>query len=350
MSAAEDTREDARRVAELAQRLLGEEIESLAPVYAGLGLRRFYRVRTASGRTAIARVEAREDPAGRPPGIPPEPPLEPIRALLDQAGLPVPRTYGCDSAGRIDLLEDLGDESLFARAQSARAEETQRLVARALDLVPRLQRVRDDRRGIAAFSRRLAPSWIAYKADLFARYSLPDALGRPARASEEAAVRDAFAWIAGEIERAPQRLSHRDFQSQNLMLRPDGSLVLIDLQGAFLAPPEYDLVCLLRDSYLELPEAFVAEELARVRPALPDAPDAAAFAARFELLTLTRKGKDHARFLYAARERGDARFLPFAPRTARMLGRAAARSARLDARLGRLAELLARWVEGACAA
>jgi aminoglycoside/choline kinase family phosphotransferase len=90
-----------------------------------------------------------------------------------------------------------------------------------------------------------------------------------------------------------------------LLVRPDGVLGLIDLQGAFLAPPEYDFVCLLRDSYLELPEAFVDSELARVRPALPAAPDAASFRARFELLTLTRKGKDHARFLYAAQERGD---------------------------------------------
>ena len=61
---------------------------------------------------------------------------------------------------------------------------------------------------------------------------------------------------------------------------------------------------------------------------------------------LTRKGKDHARFLYAARTRGDQRFLAFAPRTARVLARAARRAAPLDACIARLAELLAGW-EGA---
>jgi hypothetical protein len=335
--------DEAQRCAALARAALGEEIARVVPIAAGIGLRRFYRLTTASGRSAIARVEAEEDPAGRPPGIPPEPAFEPIRALLERAGLPVPKRYG--HAPGLELLEDFGDESLCARSSRASPAETQTLVARALDLVPRLQRVADDGSGVAAFARRLDAPYFAYKADLFARYSLADALGRAPSAAEDAALREAFAWIGAEAGRAPQRLAHRDFQSQNLLVRPGGALGLIDLQGAFLAPPEYDLVCLLRDSYLELSEAFVEGELARLRLALPDRPSAESFRARFELLTLTRKGKDHARFLYAARERGDARYLVFAPRTARSLAGAARRAAGIDPHIARLAELLARWSE-----
>ncbi len=346
MSAAE-VETEAKRIAERARVWLREAIVEVAPLSAALGLRRFYRVRAVSGRTAIARVETSEDPAGRPPGLPPEPALEPIRALFERAELPVPKCHGREPG--LELLEDFGDESLYVRSQHADARALHALVARALDLVPRIQRVTDDGTGIVAFERKLDAPYFAYKADLFARYSLADALGRAPRASEDTALREAFAWIGSECARAPLRLAHRDFQSQNLLLRANDALGLIDLQGAFLAPPEYDLVCLLRDSYLELPESFVAAELARVRPALPDTPDAASFAARFDLLTLTRKGKDHARFLYAAQERGDARFLAFAPRTARMLGRAAARAAVLDPRIARVAELLARWREVACA-
>ena len=55
---------------------------------------------------------------------------------------------------------------------------------------------------------------------------------------------------------------------------------MIDLQGAFLAPPEYDLVCLLRDSYVELEAEEVQEQLDRIRPELPDAPEPEGFAAR----------------------------------------------------------------------
>jgi aminoglycoside/choline kinase family phosphotransferase len=334
-------RADAKAIADLARRALGEPLVEVVRLASGIGLRRFYRVRGAGGRSAIARVESDEDPAGRPPGIPAEPPLEPIRALLERAGLPVPRRFG--AAPGIELLEDFGDESLYARSLRADAAETQAWVASALDLLPRLQRVADDGSGVEAFRRRLDAPYFAYKADLFCRYSLPDALGRAPSAAEAAAAREAFVWIGEEASRAPLRLSHRDFQSQNLLLRPGGQLGLIDLQGAFLAPPEYDLACLLRDSYLDLSEAFVEGELVRVRPALPAPPGADELRARFELLTLTRKGKDHARFLYAAKERGDARYLAFAPRTARTLGRAARRAAGFDARIARLADLLAHW-------
>ena len=121
---------------------------------------------------------------------------------------------------------------------------------------------------------------------------------------------------------------------------------MIDLQGAFLAPPEYDLVCLLRDSYVELGDEEIAFQLARVRPALPDAPDPESFARRFDLLTLTRKGKDHALFLYAAKTRGINDYLRFVPPTVRALRATALRRASESPRLARLAELVGQLPEG----
>src|SRR5262245_66672323 len=100
------------RVRRAVEQQLGAQVLGVEPLAAGLGLRRFARVRLSGGPapTLIARVEAPEDPAGRPTGLQPEPPLEPIRALLERAGLPVPRRYG--SAPGIELLEDYGDVSL----------------------------------------------------------------------------------------------------------------------------------------------------------------------------------------------------------------------------------------------
>ena len=81
--------------------------------------------------------------------------------------------------------------------------------------------------------------------------------------------------------------------------------------------------------------------MGRVRPALPDAPDPETFRRRFDLLTLTRKGKDLARFVQASAERGDTRYLRFVPTTVRALREAAARVGPTDSRLARLAELIA---------
>ena len=81
----------------------------------------------------------------------------------------------------------------------------------------------------------------------------------------------------------------------------------------------------------------------------PDAPDPEPFARRFDLLTLTRKAKDHARFLYAAETRGERGFLRYLPTTVRILRAASARAARRDPRLAPLAELIDGLEESPCA-
>ena len=125
---------------------------------------------------------------------------------------------------------------------------------------------------------------------------------------------------------------------------------MLDVQGALLAPPEYDAVCLLRDSYVELPArgAGGPPRLAASRGSRTPRTRTRS-GCRFDLLTVTRKGKDHARFLYAARERGDARWLRHVPATARALRAAAPRVARRDPALADLAGWLARLPDSPCA-
>lgn len=341
-----DTDAPQAELAALCRSALAARLTRVEPLTAALGTRRFFRLHLegAACATAVARVEAAEDPRIRPPGAATEPPLEPLRTLLEDNGLPVPAHLGSDPAAGIELLEDVGDRSLRDAAAEASAEERRELYREACDLVPRLQRVAP-RPDLPAFQRKLDPELFAFKAGLFTQYAAPLALGgRPAKPGERAAILDAFAAVAEVCGAAPQRLAHRDFQSANLHVSPrasGGRLVMIDLQGAFQAPPEYDLTCLLRDSYVELPKEERDGHLSRVRPALPDAPDPETFRRRFDLLTLTRKGKDLARFLQAAAERGDTRYRSFVPATVRALHEAAARVGSTDPRLARLAELIA---------
>ncbi len=334
---------------------LGVEVTGIEPIAGQIGLRRFLRVHLAARpggpSTLVARIEAPEDSASRPSGTPPEPALEPIRALLEAHALPVPRSFAGDAAAGIELLEDVGARSLAAAVATADDATRRALYSEVCALIPRLQRIAGPAAGVAAFARRLGAEQIAYKATRFSEWSLPER-GRPASVAEAHAVRAAFEVVAEAVERAPRRLAHRDLQSSNIQLReaaaPGARVVLLDLQGAWLAPPEYDLVCCLRDSYVELPEREVEDHLAHVRPELPDAPDPEIFAERFDLLTLARKGKDHALFHFVARTRGDARFLRFVPTTVRQLRRASERAAARDARITPLAELIAELPETPC--
>ncbi|MFP6624447.1 MAG: phosphotransferase [Myxococcota bacterium] len=325
------------RIRALVRSALGRDVTGIEPVEAGLGSRRFFRVglgQPGEPGSLVARVERDEDPSLRPPGVAPEPPLAPILTWLSSHDLPVPV---CSAAGPgLMLLEDLGDTSLESAAHSLPIEDLHALYLRACDLVPRLQSLPPPASGLANFDRRLDEALFRYKADQFVEWVLPWA---ETNAGAEV-VTDAFARIADEARDAPQRLAHRDYKAANLHVQ-DNRLVMIDLQGALLAPPEYDLVCLLRDSQVALDEDFVKNALTAIRPVLPDAPTADAFARRFTLLTLTRNGKDLSRYLWAAKVRDDPRYLTHVPRARETLLAAAAEAAGWDPAFARLADVIA---------
>jgi hypothetical protein len=326
--------------------------QACEPLAAGLGSRCFFRV--TLGRApwrVIARCERAEDPSLRPAGVPGEPPLEPIRAHLEQAGLPVPRRYGARDG--VTLLEDLGDDTLESCVHTTLPQERKRLYGLACELVPLLQRLDGNPSRVTNFARKLDRPLFAYKADQVCRWLIPELSGCATTPAQRDVVNAAFDTVAAHALAAPQRLAHRDFKAQNLHVtgRASGSerVSMIDLQGAFLAPPEYDLVCLLRDLHVPLPAAEVKRYRERTRPKLPDAPARADFDQRFDLLTLSRAGKDTSRFLYAVQERGDHRYREFIPTGVRYVRDAAANTAALHPTLDRFHALIEELSEAPCA-
>lgn len=332
------------RLEQLVLDRLGTAGVAFEPLAAGLGTRRFVRIRLESGSvlSVVARIEEPEDPAIRPAGVAPEPALEPLRKFLEDAGLPVPASYGRDAAHGIDLLEDLGPESLAKTLEAADPGRRKCLVGEACRWIPRLQSLaRAD--GIAAFDRRLDATLFRYKAEQVIEWVLSRALRRPIGTQDADVVRAAFQHVADHCNSAPLRLAHRDYQSTNLHIRPDcepgAELAMIDFQGAFLAPPEYDLVCLLQDPHAGLGEHEIDEQLETIRAQLPDAPTREDLRHRFHLLTLTRCGKDLARYFYAAETHGDDRFTHLQRRLAGSLQRAAQAVSGTHPSLANLAEI-----------
>jgi aminoglycoside/choline kinase family phosphotransferase len=70
--------------------------------------------------------------------------------------------------------------------------------------------------------------------------------------------------IAERLASFPRVLVHRDFQSQNIIIR-NGQAYLIDFQGMRPGLPEYDLASLFYDPYIGLPEMERAELTAYYR-------------------------------------------------------------------------------------
>jgi hypothetical protein len=88
--------------------------------------------------------------------------------------------------------------------------------------------------------------------------------------------------------------------------------VLIDFQDALMAPPMYDLVALLRDSYIPLNQSTVDRLLTyywrQAEGLLPFATEAA-MRQHFHLQTVQRKLKDAGRFIFIDRVKGNPGFL-----------------------------------------
>lgn len=343
----EDQRE---ALAALVKHELGAELRQIESIAPGLGNRRFFRLAlegsdaSAKPSHLIARAEAEEDNSKRAQGVAVEPPLEPLLRFLEAAGLPVPRHYGGDPELAVELLEDLGSTSLEAAAHTVERSLRLELYHEACSLIPRLQRLEAPQPTLAAFERRLDRPLFESKADRVVNWALPYWLGRNPSEAEAQVIREAFSFVADICSDAPARLSHRDLKAANIHLRAGAAkgerLVLIDLQGAFMAPPEYDLVCLLRDNHILLPIEDVKALLEATRTRLPDAPAPDTFMQRFTLLTLTRVSKDAAHYIHAFTSAGDTRYLGFLPTAREVLREGSRRAAGWDPSLQRFGELV----------
>ena len=142
-------------------------------------------------------------------------------------------------------------------------------------------------------------------------------------------------------------LCHRDYHSRNLMLH-GGALHIIDFQDARLGPDTYDMVSLLRDSYVDLPEATVEELVAYFialkRPQGTPPADWLAwehdYRRRFDVMALQRNLKALGTFGYQTSVRRNSVYIQYIPRTIRHVQQNLAH----HARFGRLRELLAPFI------
>lgn len=245
---------------------------------------------------------------------PAELPFLNIQRYLALAGVPVPAVHRAALEEGTLLLEDLGDVTLEAALATTPASQ---LYGAAIDVLADL-RVRAEAHpdaGCLAFRRSFDSALYRWELDHYQEYGLAARTGA-ASPAEATVLARSFDALAEELAALPRGFTHRDYQSRNLMVAPRG-LVVIDFQDALLGPRQYDLVALLRDSYVELSDALVDDLLARyidrVQTQTGERLDAAAFRHTFDMLTVQRKLKDGGRFEFIARVKGNPTFLPHVP-------------------------------------
>jgi aminoglycoside/choline kinase family phosphotransferase len=334
------------RVRSAAARLTGREATGL-PVRRLAGhasMRSYWRVGTPPDSLVVmvlpedARPE--EITKGGPPTVNP---FVDVQRYLEGIGVRVPAIRAFYEPEGLMVLEDLGDEMLETRLLAGEAAEP--LYAAAIDQLARLRaHAEANPRGSIAFTRAFDHDLYLWELQHFREWLLEAWKGASLTSAERAAVDRHFEAIARALDAEPKGFTHRDYQSRNLMVLPGGAQAVIDFQDALLGPRQYDLVALLRDSYVELPPDLVERMLRRYldRLVAEGGPrlDYGPFRAVFDLLTVQRKLKDAGRFVFIDRVRKNPDFLRSIPASLRYVREAFSR--RPD--LAELQILLARHV------
>ena len=265
-----------------------------------------------------------------------------VATLLARMPVPIPDVLGhADDLGVL-ALQDLGDVTLQAHLGAATPAEHAALYRQAVALIAELQH-----RGAELASPDYLPYGIAFdvekltwELDFFTKHFLEAYRGVTLAAPEREALRHEFAGIVRELASEPRVLCHRDYHSRNLMLH-ESQLYIIDFQDARLGPDTYDLVSLLRDSYVDLPEQTVDELIAYFLAVKGDAGAERDFKKRFDVMALQRNLKALGTFGYQTTARRNPVYIQYIPRTLRYVRN---NLAHYD-RFGRIRELLATHVE-----
>jgi len=243
-----------------------------------------------------------------------------VASLLRNRGIPVPEVYAEDLDHGVVLLEDLGDVTLHDELAKRPRVQWPELYGRAIDLLAELhERCEDLPADSIVARRRFDRALLDWELDHFRQWGLEALWGElPSEARQE--LDAGFGRIVDAIEAMPYGFAHRDYQSKNLMVRPNGALVVLDFQDALLGPRAYDLVALLCDSYvaldLELQESMIDRYAALRRI------DRGALHREFWWVALHRKLKDAGRFIFIDRVRKNPDFLRWFPQSLVYVGRA----------------------------
>jgi N-acetylmuramate 1-kinase len=314
-------------------------VASVLPLTGDASDRRYFRVLRREEPSVVFALNTDPFDADRLPFVR-------VAGLFAAMPLPVPAIL--DRAGDLGLLvlEDLGDVTLQAHLGAAPAAEHNRLYRQAVSFIEVMQR-----RGAELASPTYPPYGVAFdvekllwELEFFTKHYLEAYRGAVIPAPTRTALAAEWRALAEELAAEPQVLCHRDYHSRNLMLHRS-ELFIIDFQDARLGPDTYDLVSLLRDSYVDLTESavedLIAYFIALKRPAGTPAAEFLTwerdYRARFDVMALQRNLKALGTFGYQTSVRRNPVYIQYIPRTIRHVQKNLAR----HQRFARLRELLA---------
>jgi len=224
--------------------LRGFSALSLHPIKNGGSSRRFFRIRSAEKSTAILVHDLGEKEENRH--------YARMAEFLVSHSVPVPRVLAKREDDGLLWLEDLGEQHLWDFRQEP-WEIRRPLYESVLRRIAPLHRLDPEiaaREGLnlqLAFDERL----YRWEQEYFVEHCLGGIFRTPVGTGKCLLQDPAMVRLGRSLASLPRHLVHRDFQSQNILIR-DGEAWFIDFQGMRPGLFQYDLASLLCDPYVEI--------------------------------------------------------------------------------------------------
>ncbi len=182
-------------------------------------------------------------------------------------GLNVPEILLADLSKGFLLLSDFGDTLLLNKllAHQHNTDYVDTLYRRCIDDLLIIQnsftpsaQADASAIGLPPYDRALLQSEV----HLFSDWLVTRKIGYTLQSNEIDLLEDTFRQLIDNALNQPRVPVHRDYHSRNIMLVDgDSTLGHLDFQDAVFGPITYDLVSLLRDCYIEWPQARITEWL-----------------------------------------------------------------------------------------
>jgi N-acetylmuramate 1-kinase len=239
-----------------------------------------------------------------------------VAGLFERMPVPVPKVLGhADDIGVL-ALEDLGDVTLQAHLGAASPSLHAALYRQAVALIATLQRRGSELESAEHIPYRIAfdVEKLTWEMDFFIKHFIEAYRGVLISPVVREALREEFAEIVNQLAAEPRVLCHRDYHSRNLMVLED-TLYIIDFQDARMGPDTYDLASLLRDSYVDLPDATVRELIAYFLALKGTTDSEREYRDRFDVMALQRNLKALGTFGYQTTARRNPVYIQYIPRT-----------------------------------
>ena len=223
-------------------------VESIAGAGSG---RRYYRI-SSGERTSVLQVSSELN--------------EDFKKFVENsqvfraAGLPVPKLFCVDEESVQILQEDLGSRRLLDDVSPDRPQSgsVRILYPEVIEALIRWQNASQ-----SLFSthtdiwlRRFDFAALKWETDYFTENYLKGHCGITEIPDY---VRNFYSLLAVSVDAQTKVLMHRDFQSQNIMVKDNSEVAFVDYQGARRGSMFYDIASLLWDPYVSLPLDLVKD-------------------------------------------------------------------------------------------